>query len=164
MHSLSPNETTTLFTIFRSNEGDGEMSSQIPIFASANMQIRCHLQQSFSSMEHTVSPNEFVMMYTTHSVVDGFHYLNFLLINCELKETLTRVLNIGTLDWNKLVENGIVHANCWRSSINAFRRSTTAKFRFPLALLSLFPFDWIVLSPTTSSLSQAKSPSSPHAT
>ena len=158
MHSLSPNETTTLFMVFRSNDGDGEMSSQILIFASANMQIRCHLQQIRLSMEHIASHHEFAIMYTTHSIVDGFHYPNFLLINCELKETSTRVLNVGKLDWNQPVENGIVHANCWRSSINAFRRSTTAKFRFPLALLSLFPFDWIVLSPTTSSLSQAKSP------
>ena len=78
----------------------------------------------FADGTYRVVPRGFATLYTIHSVVDGVPYpVFFCLTKDEREDTFMRVLAVARRYLMKFDASCVVHTDCQRSAINAFRQT-----------------------------------------
>ena len=122
---VSPEHPDNSFLIFDSNEDGVDDALRVLIFASADMRFKASIAtELFADGTYRVVPRGFATLYTIHSVVDGVPYpVFFCLTKNEREDTFMRVLSVAKPFLTKFDTSCIVHTDCQRSAINAFRRT-----------------------------------------
>ena len=122
---ISPEHPDNSFLIFDSNENGEDESSRILIFASADMRFKASIAtELFDDGTYRVVPRGFATLYTIHSVINGVPYpVFFCLTKNEREDTFMRVLSVVKPHLTKFDTSCVVHTDCQRSAINAFRQT-----------------------------------------
>ena len=122
---ISPEHPDNSFLLFDSNENGEDESSRILIFASADMRFKASIAtELFADGTYRVVPRGFATLYTIHSVINGIPYpVFFCLTKDEREDTFMRVLSVAKRYLTKFDTSCVVHTDCQRSAINAFRRT-----------------------------------------
>ena len=122
---VSPENPDNSFLLFDSNENEENAPSRVLIFASADMRFKASIAtELFADGTYRVVPRGFATLYTIHSVVDGVPYpVFFCLTKDEREDTFMRVLSVVKPFMTKFDASSVVHTDCQRSAINAFRRT-----------------------------------------
>ena len=122
---VSPEHPDNSFLLFDSNETDENAPSRVLIFASADMRFKASIAtELFADGTYRVVPRGFATLYTIHSVVDGVPYpVFFCLTKDEREDTFMRVLSVVKPYLTTFDASCVVHTDCQRSAINAFRRT-----------------------------------------
>ena len=122
---ISPEHPDNSFLLFDSNENHQDAPSRILIFASADMRFKASLAtELFADGTYRIVPNGFATLYTIHSIIGGVPYpIFFCLMQNEREETFMRVLAVVKPFLRSFDANCIVHADCQRSAINAFKKT-----------------------------------------
>ena len=122
---VSPEHPDNSFLIFDSNEDGDDEASRVLIFASADMRFKASIAtELFADGTYRVVPRGFATLYTIHSVIDGVPYpVFFCLTKNEREETFMRVLSVAKRYLTRFDTSCVVHTDCQRSAINAFRRT-----------------------------------------
>ena len=122
---ISPEHPDNSFLLYDSNEQEQDSTSRILIFASADMLFKASMAtELFADGTYRIVPNGFATLYTIHALVNGVPYpVFFCLTQNEREETFVRVLNVVKPHLKMFDEGCIVHTDCQRSAINAFKRT-----------------------------------------
>ena len=122
---ISPEHPDNSFLIFDSNEDGEDESSRVMIFASADMRFKASIAtELFADGTYRIVPRGFATLYTIHSVIDGVPYpVFFCLTQNEREDTIMRVLSVVKRYLMKFDTSCVVHTDCQRSAINAFRQT-----------------------------------------
>ena len=122
---ISPEHPDNSFMLFDSNEDGEDESSRILIFASADMRFKASIAtELFADGTYRVVPRGFATLYTIHSVIDGVPYpVFFCLTKDERENTFMRVLSVAKPYLTRFDTSCVVHTDCQRSAINAFRQT-----------------------------------------
>ena len=131
---ISPEHPDNSFLLYDSNEKEQKAQSRILIFASADMLFKAGLAtELFADGTYRIVPNGFATLYTIHTLVNGVPYpVFFCLTQDEREETFTSVLNVVKPHLKKFDESCVVHTDCQRSAVNAFRRTFGCKVKLCL--------------------------------
>ena len=122
---ISPEHPDNSFLLFDSKEDGEDESSRVMIFASADMRFKASIAtELFADGTYRVVPRGFATLYTIHSVIDGVPYpVFFCLTKNEREDTFMSVLSVAKRYLTRFDTSCVVHTDCQRSAINAFRRT-----------------------------------------
>ena len=122
---VGPEHPDNSFLLFDSNEHEQDAPSRILIFVSSDMRFKASLAtELFADGTYRIVPNGFATLYTIHSIVGGVPYpIFFCLMQNEREETFMRVLAVVRPYLKTFDVNGVVHTDCQKSAINAFKRT-----------------------------------------
>ena len=131
---VSPEHPDNSFLLYDSNEHEQDAPSRILIFASADMRFKASMAtELFADGTYRIVPHGFATLYTIHALVKGVPYpVFFCLTQEERRETFTRVLNVVKPYLTKFDESCVVHTDCQRSAIDAFKRTFGCKVKLCL--------------------------------
>ena len=131
---VSPEHPDNSFLLFDSNEHERDASSRILIFASEDMRFKASMAtELFADGTYRIVPNGFATLYTIHSIVKGVPYpVFFCLTQNEREGTFVSILNVVRPYLKKFDASGVVHTDCQRSAINAFKRTFGCKVKLCL--------------------------------
>ena len=131
---VSPDHPDNSFLLFDSNEHQKDAPSRILIFASADMRFKASMAtELFADGTYRIVPNGFATLYTIHSVINGVPYpVFFCLMQNEQEKTFLRVLNVVKAHLSRFDANCVVHTDCQRSAINAFKLTFGCKVKLCL--------------------------------
>ena len=130
----SPDVQDDTFLLYDSIDDTSETRSRILIFSSVDMRFKASLAtELFADGTYKIAPDGFVTLYTIHTLIDEIPYpIFFFLLKDEREETFVRALTVIRPFLLRFEGVGVVHVDCQRSAINAFKKTFNCTVRLCL--------------------------------